>query len=233
MGKSSSGKSFHERGANTSRAVTGNTCLGPPCQHINGARSGNAVQWARSFQLCALRLVPKVPGTPRLVDPAAAHVGGFSNLYIFRRKQRSAEQLRFREDLRAGRVQRISLATRCAVMLASLGLVVTGSLVEDGTIFLMLGGPVLFLFAVEEFNIIMRPGDSVLTNPRDELLAFFKARSLQLGYSIAILSLAVLCLVGLFATRYVGVLLPVALTVSLLAPSLLYSRLDRRAGAAE
>jgi hypothetical protein len=152
-------------------------------------------------------------------------------LYIFRRKQRIASQLRFRQDLRAGRVPRISFLARCAVMLISLGLVVAGTLVEDGGLFLVLGGPVLLLFAVEELNIILRPGNSVLTDPRDELLAFFKARSLQVGYSAAVLSLAVLCLVGLFSTRYLGALLPVALAVSLLVPSLFYSRLDRRAGA--
>jgi hypothetical protein len=154
-------------------------------------------------------------------------------IFIFRRRQRIQDQLRFRQDFRAGRVKRMSLATRCAVMLTSLSMVVGGSLAEDGTPFLMLGGPVLLLFAVEELNIILRPGNSVLTNPRDELLAFFKARSLQVGYSIAILSMAVLCFVSLFATRYVGALLPVGLTISLLAPSLFYSRLDRRAGADE
>ena len=154
-------------------------------------------------------------------------------MFIFRRRRRIMDQLRFREDLRAGRVMRMSLATRCAVMLIALGMVVGGSLIEHGTLLLMLGGPVLLLFAVEEFNIILRPGNSVLTNPRDELLAFFKARSLQVGYAFAILSMAVLCLVSLFATRYVGALLPVGLTISLLAPSLFYSRLDRQAGSDE
>jgi hypothetical protein len=154
-------------------------------------------------------------------------------IFIFRRRQRIKDQLRFREDLRAGRVKRMSLAMRRSVMLISLSMVVDGSSTEDGTIFLMLGGPVLLLFSIEEINIILRPGNAVLTNPRDELLAFFKARSLQVGYSIAILSMAVLCFVGLFATRYVGALLPVGLTISVLAPSLFYSRLDRRAGADE
>ena len=158
---------------------------------------------------------------------------GLPIMFVFRRRQRITDQLRFREDLRAGRVKRMSVTTRCVVMLTSLAVVVIGSLVEDGTIFLMLGGPVLLLFAVEELNIILRPGSSVRTNPGDELLAFFKARSLQVGYSIAILSMMALCLVSLFATRYVGALLPVGLTLSLLAPSLFYSRLDRRAGADE
>jgi len=50
-----------------------------------------------------------------------------------------------------------------------------------------------------------------------------------MGYSIAILSLLTLYLISLFASRYVGVLLPIVLTISLLSPSFLYSRLDRRA----
>jgi len=60
-------------------------------------------------------------------------------------------------------------------------------------------------------------------------LRFFMARTLQMGYSIAILSLLTLYLISLFASRYVGVLLPIVLTISLLSPSFLYSRLDRRA----
>jgi hypothetical protein len=221
-------------------------------EHTDHAQSQRTLAWDHPVSLLML-LVPTMLFAA-LVQFSFAHFSWFQRfeerhgfwtvplfgwavtlpiLFIFRRKRRIADQLQFREDLRAGRVQRMSLATRCAVMLTSLGLVVTGTLVEDGTIFLMLGGPVLLLFAVEELNIILRPGDSVLTNPRDELLAFFKARSLQVGYSIAILAMVVLCLISLFATRYLVALLPVGLTASLLAPSLFYSRLDRGAGTDE
>jgi hypothetical protein len=89
------------------------------------------------------------------------------------------------------------------------------------------------LFAMEELVIILRPGNFVFPDPHDELLAFFRARTLQVGYSIAILSLATLYLVSLFATRYLAPLLPIMLAISLLAPSFFYSRLDRRAGANE
>jgi hypothetical protein len=221
-------------------------------EHTDHAQSQRTLAWDHPVSLLML-LVPTMLFAA-LVQFSFAHFSWFQRfeerhgfwtvllfgwavtlpiLFIFRRKQRIADQLQFREDLRAGRVQRMSLATRCAVMLTSLGLVVTGTLVEDGTIFLMLGGPVLLLFAVEELNIILRPGDSVLTTPRDELLAFFKARSLQVGYSIAILAMVVLCLISLFATRYLVALLPVGLTASLLVPSLFYSRLDRGAGTDE
>jgi hypothetical protein len=153
-------------------------------------------------------------------------------LFFRRRKARLAEQAAFREDFRQGRVRRMSLVSRSAVILVSLALVLTGSLIQGpyGLVCLVLGVPALLLFAVEEFNIILRPGDSVITDRHDELLAFFKARTLQVGYSIAILSLITVYLVSLLASRYVSVLLPIVLTISLLAPSLLYNRLDRRAG---
>jgi hypothetical protein len=151
---------------------------------------------------------------------------------FFRRKARLAEQAAFREDLRQGRVKRMSLASRSAVMLVSLGLVVTGSLIQGPSeaVCLVLGVPALLLFAAEELNIILRPGDSVLTDRHDELLAFFRARTLQVGYSVAIFSLITVYLVSLLASRYVSALLPIVLTISLLAPSLFYNRLDRRAG---
>ena len=150
---------------------------------------------------------------------------------FFRRKARLAEQAAFREDLREGRVKRMSLASRSAVMLVSLALVVTASFIQGPyeAVCLVLGVPVLLLFAAEELNIILRPGDSVLTDRHDELLAFFRARTLQVGYSVAILSLVTVYLVSLFASQYVSVLLPIVLTISLLAPSLFYNRLDRRA----
>jgi hypothetical protein len=150
---------------------------------------------------------------------------------FFRRKARLAEQAAFTEDLRQGRVKRMSLASRSAVMLVSLALVVTASFIPGPyeAVCLMLGVPLLLLFAAEELNIILRPGDSVLTDRHDELLAFFRARTLQVGYSVAILSLVTVYLVSLLASRYVSVLLPILLTISLLAPSFFYNRLDRRA----
>jgi hypothetical protein len=153
-------------------------------------------------------------------------------LYSFlRRKSRLAEAVAFREDFRQGHVKRMSLASRSSIMFVALGLVVSGSLIRGpySAVCLVLGVPVLLLFGVEELNILLRPGESVRTDRHDELLAFFRARTLQVGYSIAILSLITLYLISLFASQYVGVLLPIVLTISLLAPSFLYSRLDRRA----
>lgn len=163
-------------------------------------------------------------------------VAVFTVGYLFRRNARVAEHVAFVEDLREGRVKRMSLPSRSGVMLVCLGLVITGSLLQGpyAKVCIVLGVPVLLLFAVEELNIILRPGDTVsLTDQRDELLAFFKGRTLQLGYSIAILSLLTLYLASLLASQYVRVLLPILLTISLLAPSFLYHRLDRLAGADE
>jgi hypothetical protein len=150
---------------------------------------------------------------------------------FFGRKSGLAEAAAFREDFRQGRVKRMSLASRSSIMFVALGLVVSGPLIRGpySAACLVLGAPILILFGVEELNILLRPGESVRTDRHDELLAFFRARTLQVGYSIAILSLITLYLTSLFASRYVGVLLPIALTISLLAPSFLYSRLDRRA----
>ena len=156
-------------------------------------------------------------------------------LYFFRRKHRLAENQAYSEDLRQGRVKRMSLVSRCVVILFTLGLVVTGSLMQgpDGTFYLLLGVPAFFLFAGAELVLILRPGNSVLGDPHDELLNFFKARMLQAGYTTALLSVSALYLCSLFSTKYVGVLLPVVLTVSLLAPGFVYVRLDRQAGADE
>jgi len=120
-------------------------------------------------------------------------------------------------------------------MLIALTLVVASAFIQNsyGRACLLLGVPVLMLFAMEELIIILRPGNFVFPDPHDELLAFFRARTLQVGYSIAILSLATLYLVSLFAPRYLAPLLPIMLVISLLAPSFFYSRLDRRAGANE
>jgi hypothetical protein len=150
---------------------------------------------------------------------------------FFRRKSRLAEAAGFREDFRQGRVKRMSLASRSAIMLIALGLVLSGSLIQGpySAVCLVLGVPVLLLFAVEELNILLRPGEAVRTDRHDELLAFFRARTLQLGYTVAILSLVTLYLISLFASRYVSVMLPILLTISLLAPSFLFRRLDRRA----
>jgi hypothetical protein len=156
---------------------------------------------------------------------------------FFRPKARRAEAAARIADLRQGRVKRMSLASRSAVLLTSMGLVVTGFLLQGrpyASVCLVLGTPALLLFALEELNIILRPGDSVsLSDRHDELVAFFRARTLQVGYCVAILSLFTLYLVSLFARQYVVVLLPIGLTISLLAPSLLYRRLDRRAEADE
>ena len=99
-------------------------------------------------------------------------------LYFFRRKHRLAENQAYSEDLRQGRVKRMSLVSRCVVILFTLGLVVTGSLMQgpDGTFYLLLGVPAFFLFAGAELVMILRPGNSVLGGPHDELLNFFKAQ---------------------------------------------------------
>jgi hypothetical protein len=80
-----------------------------------------------------------------------------------------------------------------------------------------------------ELSTVLRPGDSVLPDPRDELLLFCRARMLKAGYVTAIVALAGLYLTSLFASQYIGLLIPIVLTVSLLVPALVYRRFDQQA----
>lgn len=57
---------------------------------------------------------------------------------------------------------------------------------------------------------------------------FFRARMLKAGPVTATAALVGLYLTSGFATQYVGFLLPIVLTVSLLVPVLVYHRLDRQ-----
>ena len=85
------------------------------------------------------------------------------------------------------------------------------------------------LFAAVELNFIIHPGETLRPDPHDELLLFFRARMLKVGYVTAILALTALYFASLFASPYVGLLVPIALTISLLVPALVYRRLDRQA----
>ncbi|HEV2700744.1 MAG TPA: hypothetical protein VGV09_03875 [Steroidobacteraceae bacterium] len=156
-----------------------------------------------------------------------------SFMLFVRPRWRGAEDAAYREDLRRGRLKRMSLASRSAVLLVSLGLIVVGSIFRGPyqVVALAVGVPTLVLFALEEVNIVLRPGDSLVVRDRpDELVEFFKARSLQIGYLVAVLSLLCSYVVSLAAPRYASMLLSVVLVVSLLVPAHVYHRLDRRAG---
>ena len=132
-------------------------------------------------------------------------------------------------------MKRMSLFARSVFMLLALALVVAGSLLRgpDGTPLLVVGVPMLLLLTAAELATVLLPGDAMLPDPHDELLMFFRSRMLAVGYTVAVLSLAALYVVSLFAARYVETLLPVVLAVSVLVPGLVYRRLDRRAGADE
>jgi hypothetical protein len=52
---------------------------------------------------------------------------------------------------------------------------------------------------------------------------------LKVGYVAAILALAALYLTSLFASAYLGLIVPIALTICLLVPGFIYDRLDRQA----
>jgi hypothetical protein len=151
--------------------------------------------------------------------------------FVWRPQQTRAEMAALRADIVSGRLKRMSLAARCTLLAFALALVAGGSLMgAQGKGLLVIGVPLFLLFAAAELNILLHPGDAVLPNPHDELLLFFKARTLQVGYVTAIALLAAVYVASLFGTRYLGLLLAVVLAVSLMVPAFAYHRLDRRAG---
>jgi len=160
-------------------------------------------------------------------------IGKSLYLYFFRRGRGAAERAALRDALRHGRVKRMPLAARWLFILSFLGLVILGwsAPPPHRTSILVLGVPLFLLFCAVELNLVVHPGETLLPDPRDELLAFFKSRMMQAGYVAAIAALAALYLAYLFAPAYIGLLLPLVLAACLLVPSLVYIRLDRRAAA--
>jgi hypothetical protein len=155
--------------------------------------------------------------------------------YYLSRRRRQTERAAFAAALRQGQITRTSLASRSVVLLVTLCLVVAGLQLKSpsGPILLLLGVPTLLLFAIEELNIVLRPGKTVSLRPSDELTVYFRGKSLLIGYAVTVVLLMVVFVVSLFATRYVVILLPAALIISLLIPSFIYSRLDIHADANE
>jgi hypothetical protein len=152
-------------------------------------------------------------------------------LHFFRREETRAEHAALRADIRSGRMKRMPLAARCVVLFLTLAMVIGGTLLGPaGKGLLIIGVPMFLLFAAAELAVVLYPGNSLLPDPHDELLLFFKARTLQVGYVTAILSLAVLYVISLFGTHYLGLFVAVVLALSLMVPAFAYRRLDRRAG---
>jgi hypothetical protein len=153
-------------------------------------------------------------------------------LRAFRHSTSRTELEALKQQMAQGRLKRLPLSVRSVFLLCMLSLVSLGWYAPEphGGRILAIAVPLFLLFAAIEFSAVVRPGESVLPDPRDELLLFFRARMLKVGYITAILALVSLYLVSLFANTYVGLLLPFVLTLSLLTPAFLYSRLNRQAG---
>ena len=134
-------------------------------------------------------------------------------------------------DIRAGRLQRAPLAARHTALFILLSLVSLGWFAEPpyGRQILVVAVPLFLLFVAMELNFILHPGESLVPDPNDELLQFFRARMLKVGYITTVLALITLYLTSLLASRWVGLLLPILLTVSLLLPAFVYRQLDRQA----
>ena len=149
-----------------------------------------------------------------------------------------AARARRRADLLAGRVLRMPFAARVGVLLGSMVLVLgvvalrrSGHAVEPGMVAIAW---VVFLTAVlHETACLMLPGASVLPDPRDELMAFFRGRVLMAGFAAAIASLALVSLLAVFLPAAMVAALPVCLAASVLIPAWLLRRLEREADAAD
>lgn len=163
---------------------------------------------------------------------AASLVGKSIYLYFFCRRQGAAKLGSFKDALRHGRVKRMSFVSRWLFILCTLALVILGWSAPEPhrKHILTIAVPLFLLFCAVELNCVVHPGETVMPNSNDELLAFFKARMLQAGYIAAIAALVVLYLTYLFAPTYVGLLLPAVLTACLFVPGLVYNRLDHQAG---
>ncbi len=159
-------------------------------------------------------------------------VGKSLYLYVFRRKESAAELAAAKDAVRHGRAKRMSFAARWLFILCILGVVSLGWFAPEPhrTHILALAVPLFVLFCATELNIVVHPGETLMPNPRDEMLTFFKSRMLQAGYIASIAALVALYLTYLVAPVYVGLLLPAVLATCLLVPNLVYNRLDRQAG---
>lgn len=156
----------------------------------------------------------------------------FLPLFLFvGRKSRHQAHRAFSDALRRNQVKRASLSSRACVFLIALLLIAFALSHErhERAAFLFVGATLLGLSALYELNVLLRPGDTVTPDPHDELLVYMRARTLRFGYAISVLSLLTLSVIALFAIQYVSMAVPVALALSLLLPSMFFSRIDRRA----
>ncbi|HEY4215177.1 MAG TPA: hypothetical protein VGM84_27140 [Steroidobacteraceae bacterium] len=154
----------------------------------------------------------------------------------FFRDQQRAEHDAAVTALRAGRVERASLLTRCVVQLVVLGLVTLGWIAhqQDGSWWGLLAFvPVFIVFALAELSVTLRPGDRLVPDLHDELLQFFRTRMLRAGYLTALACMLVVFLATLIAPAYASLLVLVGLSVTLLVPGFSYVRLDREAAKGE
>lgn len=161
----------------------------------------------------------------------ATLLGALELAWLFGTHSGRAEFAVVKEDLLAGRIKRMPLAARCAAFLVMITLVSLGHLVREpfGTRLLAVAVPTFLLVALAELLMILQPGDSMLPDPHDELLSFFREQMLKAGFVTAILSLAILYISSLFAPEHLALFIPIALTICLLVPAFVYRRLDRRA----
>ena len=158
-------------------------------------------------------------------------------LRVFRKEQRNAERERLRADLLNGRILRMPFAARIGGLLVSLVLAFGGALLRqvghavEPSMFWIVWAAFLF-FVLQETACLLAPGEALLPDPNDELLAFFRGRVLKAGFSAAVASLATVSLLACFLPVAVAPALPVCLAASVLLPACLLRRFEHEADAA-
>ncbi len=155
----------------------------------------------------------------------------------YRRNQSRADKEQLRADLLNGRLKRISFGSRVFGLLGCLTLVVCGETFRHAgrttdTTLLLLAWMAFLFFILQETVMLIKPGESLLPDPNDELLAFLRGRALAVGFAAAILGLVAMSLLALLRSDLLALVMPVCLTVSVLVPAWRLHRLEKEADAA-
>lgn len=153
---------------------------------------------------------------------------------LFRRQQLQDEKQKLRTDLLAGHLQRMSFTARTIGTFVSLLLVLLGEWswyhnARASIPFLSISGVLFLFFVLQEVSILLVPGNSLLPNRNDELLSFFSARVLRIGFAFAIAGLTVMSLLALFRPSVLAPILPIWLALSVFLPALRLNRYEHEA----
>lgn len=158
-------------------------------------------------------------------------------LRVFRKEQSRIDRERLRADLLEGRILRMPFAARIGGLLASIVLAFGGMLLRqtghviEPAIFWTVWAGFLF-FVLQETAFVLVPGEALVPEPDDELLAFLRGRVLKVGFATVVLSLCTISLLAIVLPIAVATVMPICLLASVFLPACLLRRLEYEADAA-